>query len=169
MAAGNSLCGKRTFSIRVFSNRSSAVASHVLFAIALSAAWIAGGLSARASELVRATDVLRVEPWYGGHKGVTNDNNYSFFSAAGRDFMIVGLEYGPTDDVLARAATLLRAHPNKRVIVAAHCYMYYDHTRLGPGDEYSPHKSHASYNDGEQMWEKLVRHHPTIFMVAAAM
>lgn len=107
------------------------------------------------------------QPWYGGHRGITNDNNYCFFNAAGREFMIVALEYGPTDDVLEWAGALLRAHPEKRVIVATHSYMYDDNTRLGPGDEYSPHKSHASYNDGEQMWDKFVRKHPNIFMVVS--
>lgn len=110
---------------------------------------------------------FRDRPWYGGHRGVTNDNNFCFFSAAGRDFMILGLEYGPSDEVLEWAGTLLRAHPDKRVVVATHTYMYDDDTRLGPGDEFSPHKSHASYNDGEQIWDKFVRHHPNIFMVVS--
>jgi hypothetical protein len=110
---------------------------------------------------------FRDKPWYGGHRGITNDNSYCFFSAAGREFMIVALEYGPTDEVLEWAAALIRAHPHKRVIVATHSYMYDDDTRLGPGDEYSPHKSHLSYNDGEQMWEKFIRHHRNIFMVVS--
>jgi hypothetical protein len=110
---------------------------------------------------------FRDRPWYGGNRGVTNDNSYCFFSAGGRDLMILGLEYGPSDEVLKWASTLLHAHPEKRVIVATHCYMYDDDTRLGPGDEFSPHKSHASYNDGEQIWDKLVRHHPNIFMVVS--
>lgn len=110
---------------------------------------------------------FRDKPWYGGHRGVTNENNYSFFSAAGRDFMIVGLEYGPSDEVLAWADRLIRAHADKSVIVATHCYMYDDDTRLGPGDEFSPHKLDTAYNDGEQMWDKLIRHHPNIFLVVS--
>lgn len=108
---------------------------------------------------------FRHQPWYGGHRGTTADNTYVFFRAASRDFMILGLEFGPSDEVLEWAAQLLRAHADKRVIVATHAYMYNDDTRLGPGDDSSPHKSQASYNDGEQIWEKLIRHHPNIFMV----
>jgi hypothetical protein len=110
---------------------------------------------------------FREKPWYGGHMGITNDNNYCFFSAAGRDFMILGLEFGPSDEVLEWAGKLVNAHPEKSIIVATHCYMYDDDTRLGPGDDFSPHKSQASYNDGEQMWEKFVRRHPNIFMVVS--
>jgi hypothetical protein len=81
--------------------------------------------------------------------------------------MILAIEYGPTDEVLEWAGTLVRANADKRVIVATHSYMYDDDTRLGPGDDFSPHKSHSSYNDGEKMWEKFVRHHPNIFMVVS--
>ena len=110
---------------------------------------------------------FRDQRWYGGHMGTTNENNYCFFSAAGREFMILGLEFGPSDEVLKWAGDLVRAHADKKVIVATHCYMYDDDTRLGPGDDFSPHKSQESYNDGEQMWEKFVRHHPNIFMVVS--
>lgn len=110
---------------------------------------------------------FRRQPGWGGHLGTTNENNYSFFSAAGRDFLVLALEFGPTDEVLEWAARLVRAHPEKHVIVATHCYMYDDDTRLGPGDDYSPHKSDPKWNDGEQMWEKFVRHHPNIFLVVS--
>lgn len=110
---------------------------------------------------------FRDQPWYGGHRGVTNENNYSFFQAAGREFMVLGLEYGPSDEVLEWASQLVRAHSDKWVIVAAHCYMYDDDTRLGEGDQFSPHKNDASYNDGEQMWDKFVRHHPNILLVVS--
>lgn len=110
---------------------------------------------------------FRSQPGYGGHLGTTNENSYAFFTAAGRDFLILGLEFGPSDAVLEWAARIVRAHPEKHVIIATHCYMYDDDTRLGPGDDYSPHKSDLKFNDGEQMWEKFVRHHPNIFMVVS--
>jgi 3',5'-cyclic AMP phosphodiesterase CpdA len=106
-------------------------------------------------------------PWYGGHRGETNDNNYCFLNAAGISFLIVSLEYGPTDDVLAWANALVAKHPDKQVIVATHCYMYHDDTRLGPGDDYSPHKKSKVRNDGEQMWEKFIKRHRNIFLVVS--
>ena len=79
----------------------------------------------------------------------------------------MGLEFGPTDEVLEWASRLIRAHADKHVIVATHCYMYDDDTRLGPGDDFSPHKSDRAWNDGEQMWDKFVRKHPNIFLVVS--
>ena len=106
-------------------------------------------------------------PWYGGHRGKTNDNNYCFLNAAGISFLIVSLEYGATDDVLAWANALVAKHRDKQVIVATHCYMYYDDTRLGPGDDYSPHEKSKKRNDGEQIWEKFIKRHRNIFLVVS--
>lgn len=103
--------------------------------------------------------------WYGGHKGVTNENNYCFFSAGGRDFMVVSLEFGPSDETLRWANELLARQRDKSVIVATHCYMYSDDTRVGEGDRYNPHKHDPKFNDGEQMWDKFVRRHENIFLV----
>ena len=105
-------------------------------------------------------------PWYGGHKGVTNDNNFGYFAAAGRKFLIVGLEFGPTDETLQWADGLIGNHENDyRVILATHAYMYHDDTRLGEGDSYSPHSKGPGWNDGEEIWEKLVRKQENLFLV----
>jgi hypothetical protein len=110
---------------------------------------------------------FRHQPGYGGHRGVTNENNYSFFSAGGRNFLVLALEFGPSDEVLEWAAGIVRQHADKQVLLATHAYMYDDDTRLGPGDDYSPHKSDLKYNDGEQIWEKFVRRHSNICIVVS--
>ena len=101
-------------------------------------------------------------PWYGGHLGKTNDNNFCRFEAAGMKFLVVSLEFLPTDETLTWAAGVIRAHPEHRVIVATHCYM----TPTG-----RENKSTRSYrltgNTGEQMWQKLTSKHANIFMVVS--
>ena len=109
---------------------------------------------------------FRGRPWYGGHKGATSDNSFAYFDAAGRHFMVVGLEFGPTDETLQWADTLISNHSdNHLVILATHAYMYDDDTRLGDGDRWSPKESHAAWNDGEGIWEKLIRHRDNVCMV----
>jgi hypothetical protein len=93
-----------------------------------------------------------------------------FFSAEGTDYMVLTLEFGPRDTVLAWADSIVDAHPRHKVIVNTHCYMYYDNTRLGSGDQWSPHnyaidKNPGDVNDGEEMWEKFVKKHENIFLV----
>ena len=106
------------------------------------------------------------KPWYGGHKGVTSDNSFAYFEAAGQKFMVLGLEYGPSDETLDWADTLIGNHgDNHQVILVTHAYMYDDDTRLGPGDRWSPKKSDPGWNDGEDIWKKLVSRRDNVFMV----
>lgn len=93
--------------------------------------------------------------WYGGSRGVTNDNSFGYFTGGGQEFLVLGLEYGPTDETLTWANSLVSNHEQK-VILVTHCYMYDDDTRVGEGDLYSPHQLNPDWNDGEEIWEKLV-------------
>ena len=104
-------------------------------------------------------------PWYGGHKGVTNDNSFGYFKAGGRQFAVLGLEYGPTDETLEWARSLVSNFDNLEVILVTHCYMNDDDTRVGDGDRYNPHGSTFECNDGEEIWEKLVRKNGAFTMV----
>jgi hypothetical protein len=105
--------------------------------------------------------------WYGGHRGVTNENNYCLFEAGGEKYLVLSLEFGPPDATLDWANDLIPQFQDHRVILATHCYMYHDDTRMGEGDDYSPHKKGPAWNDGEEIWEKCVRRHPNIFMVVS--
>src|SRR5262245_17585555 len=51
------------------------------------------------------------QPWYGGRMDTTNDNNYCTFRAAGRDFLVLSLEFAPRDETLAWAADACQKHP----------------------------------------------------------
>jgi len=106
------------------------------------------------------------KPWYGGHQGVTNNSSFAYFEAAGQQFMVLGLDYGPSDETLDWAKTLISNHgDNHQVILVTHAYMYDDDTRLGPGDRWSPKNTDPSWNDGEDIWEKLVAGRDNVCMV----
>lgn len=101
---------------------------------------------------------------FGGSMGLTNNNNFGYFEAADQKFMVLGLEFGPGDETLAWADSLVSNH-DQNVILVTHAYMYYDQTRLGPGDKWSPKKIDDSWNDGEDIWNKLVSPNGNIVMV----
>ena len=101
-------------------------------------------------------------PWYGGHMGKTNDNNFCFFDACGMKFMILNLEFAPRDETLEWAAEVARRHPEHRVIVATHCYM-----RTKKRDTSCDTAYNIAGNSGEDMWQKLVRKQPNIFLVVS--
>lgn len=105
-------------------------------------------------------------PWYGGSKGVTSDNSFGYFDAAGQEFLVLGLEFGPSDETLDWAREVVGNHGDRhKVIVATHCYMFDDNTRVGEGDPWSPHNYSPDWNDGEQIWDKFVRRRENVVMV----
>lgn len=100
--------------------------------------------------------------WYGGHMGESNDNNYCFFEACGMKFMVLSLEFAPRDETLRWAAGVTERHPDHRVIVATHCYMRPDGRDTNCATAYK-----VAGNSGEQVWQKLIRKQPNIFLVVS--
>jgi len=100
------------------------------------------------------------------------DNSYNAFVVGDTDYLLITLDYGASDEELEWAGSVIEEHPNHRVIITTHCYMYRDGTTLGVNDvcppadsndaNYSPNKV---YNNGDQMWEKLVSQYGNIFLV----
>jgi len=97
--------------------------------------------------------------WYGGHQGQTNANNYCFFEAGGAKYLILSLEYAPTDITLEWAGNVIARHPDHRVILATHCYMRPAGRDCICGGKLG--------NSGQEIWSKLVRKHGTIFLVVS--
>ena len=97
------------------------------------------------------------QPWYGGHWGENNDNNFCTFEADGMKFLVISLEYAPRDEVLAWATDIANSHPDHRVIAATHCYM-----RPAGRDK---NTGGSLGNSGDGIWEKFVRRAPNVFLV----
>ena len=101
-------------------------------------------------------------PWYGGHMDENNDNNFCLFEAGGMKFMIMNLEFAPRDKTLEWASCVARQHPGHRVIVATHCYMRPNKRDTGCATSYN-----IAGNSGEQIWQKLIRKEPNVFLVVS--
>ncbi len=97
-------------------------------------------------------------PWYGGHMGTTNNNSFCLFESGGMKFLILSLEFKPTDAMLAWADGVLDRHPDRRCMVLTHSYLR-GNERIA-GDGYGV----QGYN-GQALWEKFVSRHENVFMV----
>jgi hypothetical protein len=97
------------------------------------------------------------------------ENTYHLFSAGGRDYIVIVLEWAPRDPAIAWANQIMAAHPGRSGILITHAYMNnndrrYDFTQnnnpQNPQD-YNPHlyPIPGPVNDGEELWQKLVRKH----------
>ena len=108
------------------------------------------------------------EAWYGGCMDGGNENSFCFFEAAGMEFMVLNIEYAPRDRTLEWANAIVARHSARRVIVVTHVYMSDDNTRIGRGSRWDPCGSRIARedgNNGEEVWDKLVRQHANIFLV----
>jgi hypothetical protein len=110
--------------------------------------------------------------WYGGHYPENgNENNYGFFTANNEEFMVIGLELCPNDEVLEWANNIVSENKNKKVIFFTHLYMYLDGTRLGKNDGLTCSRYPKCYdgrcNEGDQIWDKFVSKHDNIFLTGS--
>src|SRR6185369_3253451 len=97
------------------------------------------------------------------------DNTYHLFSAGGRDYIVIALEWGPRDVVVDWANGVMDQHPDRWGILITHAYMNnddrrYDYTDTAHPQDYDPHYygTPDGVNDGEELWQKLVRRHPFV-------
>jgi hypothetical protein len=95
--------------------------------------------------------------WYGGSSPDQRDH-YQIFSAAGRSFLHITVEFEAPDSALAWAQSVVDAHPNLPAILTTHAYVESAAGR-------STTTRNADGNSGEQIWQEFVRKNPQVFMV----
>jgi uncharacterized repeat protein (TIGR02543 family) len=103
------------------------------------------------------------------------DNSYHLFSAGGVDWLVFALEWGPRDTAVAWASQVASNYPHHRKIMITHAYTYYDDTRYdwvvkGASQTWSPYtygtaSDPEGTNDGEDLWNKLIKIHTNFVMV----
>jgi len=114
-------------------------------------------------------------PNFGGafETGKMENTWHKFSTINGYHFLILSLEFAPRNAVLEWAGDIIEAHPAYNVIINTHAYMYSDEKRISAvnGHKWTPSSyglyaaSEGDANDGEQIWEKLGKLYPNIFMV----
>lgn len=100
------------------------------------------------------------------------ENNYHLFEAGGKNWVIIGLEWAPRDIALEWAGKLLEKNADRKAIILTHAYLYNDSTRYdwakkGESQKWNPHLDNTvgGTNDGEEIWQKLVKKHPNVALV----
>lgn len=92
-------------------------------------------------------------------------NSYHKFAVGDVKYLIFTLDYGAFDEVLDWASEIIEAHPDHNVIITTHAYLFRDGTTLDAGDVVPPSNKGKKYNNGDQMWDKLIKKHENIVLV----
>ncbi len=106
-------------------------------------------------------------PWFGGtYESGHLENSFSVFSAGQGRWLVLALEFGPRDEVLAWADSVLKLFRDTPAIVITHAYLYRDGRRYdvnaSPPQQFNPHayvmmgQPGTTINDGEEIWNKLI-------------
>jgi hypothetical protein len=100
-------------------------------------------------------------PTFGGvFESNRMDNCYHLFSAGGVDWLLLSLEFGPRNEVLAWANQVVTDHPDCRVIMLTHAHVYCDNTLIGSSaNQGAIPTSYGRMNNGTDVWEKFLRQH----------
>jgi hypothetical protein len=97
------------------------------------------------------------------------DNSWHTFNAGGSDWLVLALEFGPRDEVVAWANDVVEANPDHKAILVTHAYMYFDDTiydwaTKGSSQSWNPYSYGVAslpggVNDGQDLWNNLVKLH----------
>jgi hypothetical protein len=102
------------------------------------------------------------------------EDSFELVETPAGPWLILSLEFGPRDAVLAWADRILRRHAGTPAILITHAYLDSSNTRydhVGRSDQlWNPHRYLADgptgeVNDGEEIWRKLVATNDNILFV----
>ncbi len=92
-------------------------------------------------------------------------NTYQKFTVGDTKYMVVNLDWGAPDAAVAWANEVIEANPNYNVILTTHAYLNSDGTTLDSGDEGAPTNYSSLNNNGDELWNDLVKKHENIVLV----
>jgi hypothetical protein len=111
--------------------------------------------------------------WYGSsnYPPGSGANAYALFEVGTWKFLLLSLEFAPSDEAIAWASGILSDHPDRLAIVVTHVYMVSNVARRTiTGDIGGAPPGYfeftGSANSGDDLWNKLLRRHGNVFLVA---
>jgi hypothetical protein len=105
------------------------------------------------------------------------ENTAQFLMMGAMPWLVISLEFGPRDAVLAWADGIVKQYPDMPAMIVTHAYQSWDGTRYDhvakpsfdqqPYNpwQYSANPPPGGVNDGEEMWRKLIRDNESIRFV----
>jgi hypothetical protein len=112
------------------------------------------------------TSYFTGKSFYGGCLNNSTENYYIHITSGGISYLILSLECFPRNESLTWAQSIISANPDCKVIITTHGYLNGDGTRTLHADKYGPDSyGLTADNDGQQIWDKLIKVNPNILMV----
>jgi len=114
-------------------------------------------------------DMSKLPAFGGAFEPGKMENAYYLLKTGRIKWLVMTLEFGPRNKVLDWANAIVARYPDRTVIVNTHSYLYSDSTRQSINDSWPPQNygvgkdtGDNAVNNGEQIWDKLVKKHSNI-------
>lgn len=91
-------------------------------------------------------------------------NTWRQLELGGNQYLLLCLDWGPSDDVLAWAGDVIKAHPENKVIITTHCYLWSDGSTHDQSENCPP-IGNGGYNNGNHLWDKFISQYENIQLV----
>ena len=102
---------------------------------------------------------------YGGTEETASiANTWRTLEVGGDRWLLINLDYGAHDTILQWAGDIIKAHPDHRVIITTHGYLFADGTPIDKNNRGTV-SDPSSYNNGDAIWSKLVSRYENVELV----
>ena len=91
-------------------------------------------------------------------------NTYRLTTIGEVKYLILNLDFGPSDAVLEWAGNICDMYPDYNVIVNTHAYLYINDRPIA-ADDHCPPVGNGGSNNGDAIWEKFISQHNNISLV----
>lgn len=110
---------------------------------------------------------LGSKPWFGAGMNNKTDNYYLKFDVGSRKYLLMGLEFLPTDSALTWAGNVVDSFPDRIVIISTHAHVTTFGERAVDTSRYTNNTYGITTNDNnpEEVWQKLLRKKKNIKLV----
>ncbi len=95
------------------------------------------------------------------------ENFYTKFDVGEHQYMVIGLQYGAPDEVLAWANNVVAANPERRVIVITHSLFDGEGNWAHKDTAYQTTTSVKTLNNGIDIWNEFISLHENIILATA--
>jgi len=96
-------------------------------------------------------------------------NTWTTFKMGDVDYLMINIDWLMTDGVLDWANEVISSHPDHKVIISTHSYIYYDgihvNDTLGQGNSSYGNAASGTYNNGDDLWKEVVSQHENVELV----
>ena len=93
------------------------------------------------------------------------ENSWTLLEFASEKYLLLTLDFGPTDAELEWASNIIESYPHHKVIISTHSYLLPDGSLVTSSYSHAPTKYDTLSNDGVDIWNKLASKHENVFLI----